>query len=69
MLSKDFTIDLFSLTVPQTPVLDKPCLRLGHLGASERRIAPALYLNALALEILVDREEVRDLAHHVRINF
>jgi len=41
---------------------------LDELIAGERGVAPALHFDALAFEVLVDREEVRDLAQHVRID-
>jgi hypothetical protein len=42
--------------------------RLHHLVARIRRIVPAFDLHTLPLKILVNREEVRNLFQHVRIN-
>ncbi len=39
-----------------------------HAIARIGRVVPPLHLHALALQILVDREEVRDLLQHVRVD-
>src|ERR1700756_2406918 len=42
---------------------------LHDFGACCGGVAPALDLNALALEILIDRKEVSNLPQHVRVDF
>jgi len=49
-------------------VVDKILLGFGYLGASKGGVAPTPDFDALALEVLIDGEEVSDLAEHVGID-
>jgi hypothetical protein len=49
-------------------VVDEVLLGFDDLGAGERGIAPAFDFDALALEVLVDGEEVGNLAEHVGVD-
>lgn len=49
-------------------IVEKPLLRFMYLVAGERRVTPSLYLNPLSLQVFINREEVRDLTKHVRVN-
>jgi hypothetical protein len=49
-------------------VVDEVLLGFGDLGAGKGGVAPALDFDALAFEVLVDGEEVGDLAEHVGVD-
>src|SRR3982074_3497529 len=49
-------------------VVDEVLLGFGDLGASKGGVTPALDLDTLAFEVLVDGEEVGDLPEHVGID-
>ena len=49
-------------------VVDEVLLGFGYLGAGKGGVAPAFDFDALALEVLVDGEEVGDLAEHVGVD-
>ncbi len=49
-------------------VFDEALLGFEDLGAGEGGVAPALDFDALAFEVLVDGEEVRDLPEHVGVD-
>ncbi len=49
-------------------VVDEVLVSFDHLGAGEGGVAPTFDLDALAFEILVDREEVGDLPEHMGVD-
>ena len=49
-------------------VVDKVLLGFENLGSGVRCVAPAFDFDTLAFEVFVDREEMRDLPKHVRVD-